>query len=96
MQNTVMIEDVSGQQLEPADYILSGIPFLWFDPETALRLVANTHAALTDGGSFGEAAMFSAQLSGPEERPMGMNDPSAAQNYRFALNVLRWLSEAPR
>jgi hypothetical protein len=42
---------------------------------------------------FGEAAMFSAQLSGPEERPMGMNHPSAAQNYRFALNVLRWLSD---
>ena len=45
---------------------------------------------------FGEAAMFSAQLSGPEERPMGMNHPSAAQNYRFALNVLRWLSEPVR
>jgi hypothetical protein len=45
---------------------------------------------------FGEAAMFSAQLSGPEERPMGMNHPSAAQNFRFALNVLRWLSEPVR
>ena len=28
------------RRLEPADYILSGIPFFWFDPETALRLVA--------------------------------------------------------
>jgi hypothetical protein len=45
---------------------------------------------------FGEAAMFSAQLAGPEERPMGMNHPSAGQNYRFALNVLRWLSEGLR
>lgn len=42
---------------------------------------------------FGEAAMFSAQLAGPERVPMGMNHPSAGQNYRFALNVLHWLSE---
>ncbi len=46
------------QQLEPADYILSGIPFFWFDPETALRLVADTHAALTNGGSFVTYQMF--------------------------------------
>ena len=46
------------QQLEPADYILSGIPFSWFDPKTALRLVANTHAALTSGGSFVTYQMF--------------------------------------
>ncbi|MEQ8330383.1 MAG: hypothetical protein RH859_07990 [Longimicrobiales bacterium] len=45
---------------------------------------------------FGEAAMFSAQLAGPEERPMGMNHPAAAQNYRFALNVMRWLSRGTR
>ncbi len=41
--------------------------------------------------AFGEAAMFSAQLAGEELVPMGMNDPAAAQNYRFALNVVRWL-----
>lgn len=35
--------------------------------------------------------MFSAQLAGEERIPMGMNRPEAAQNYRFALNVLRWL-----
>ena len=45
---------------------------------------------------FGEAAMFSAQLSGPGQRPMGMNHPSAAQNYRFALNVMRWLATEVR
>ena len=52
-------------------------------------------AVLAHGGgrvaAFGEAAMFSAQLAGPERVPMGMNRPEAAQNYRFALNVLRWL-----
>lgn len=44
---------------------------------------------------FGEAAMFSAQLAGPQQNPMGMNHPAAGQNHRFALNVLRWLGEAP-
>lgn len=42
---------------------------------------------------FGEAAMFSAQLAGAQQRPMGMNHPSAAHNYRFALNLLRWLTD---
>ncbi len=41
---------------------------------------------------FGEAAMFSAQVSGPERRPAGMNDPTAPQNAQFLLNVLHWLS----
>lgn len=41
---------------------------------------------------FGEAAMFSAQLSGPRGRPMGMNDPAAPQNAQFALNVIHWLA----
>lgn len=41
---------------------------------------------------FGEAAMFTAQLAGPERRPAGMNDPTAPQNAQFLLNVLHWLS----
>ena len=41
---------------------------------------------------FGEAAMFSAQVSGPDRNPMGMNDPIAAQNAQFLLNVMHWLS----
>ena len=41
---------------------------------------------------FGEAAMFSAQVTGPERRPMGMNAPGAEQNAQFVLNVLHWLS----
>jgi len=42
--------------------------------------------------AFGEAAMFSAQLGGVQRLPMGMNDPSAPQNYQFLLNVVHWLS----
>lgn len=42
--------------------------------------------------AFGEAAMFSAQLAGPNRAPMGMNHPQASENYRLVLNVLRWLT----
>jgi hypothetical protein len=42
---------------------------------------------------FGEAAMFSAQLAGPDKRPMGMNAPGAERNFQFTLNVLHWLTE---
>lgn len=41
---------------------------------------------------FGEAAMFTAQLGGPNRVPAGMNNPSAPQNAQFLLNVLHWLS----
>jgi hypothetical protein len=41
---------------------------------------------------FGEAAMFSAQVAGPQRRPAGMNDPTAPQNAQFLLNVMHWLS----
>ena len=41
----------------------------------------------------GEAAMFSAQRSGPKgEGTMGFNAPTAPQNAQFVLNVLHWLS----
>lgn len=39
---------------------------------------------------FGEAAMFSAQLS--EGQPMGMNAPMAEQNFQLVLNLMHWLS----
>jgi len=41
---------------------------------------------------FGEAAMFSAQVSGPSRRPMGMNAPRAGDNPQFLLNVIHWLA----
>lgn len=41
----------------------------------------------------GEAAMFSAQRTGPGgKEQMGFNAPSAPQNVQFVLNVLHWLS----
>ena len=41
---------------------------------------------------FGEAAMFTAQVAGPDRMPIGMNAPMAEQNYQFVLNVMHWLS----
>jgi hypothetical protein len=40
----------------------------------------------------GEAAMFTAQLAGPERRQVGMNQAEAAQNGHFLLNMFHWLS----
>ncbi len=41
--------------------------------------------------AFGEAAMFSAQLQGPERKPMGMNHHGAEQNPQLLLNIIHWL-----
>ena len=41
---------------------------------------------------LGEAAMVTAQVAGPNRRPMGMNAPVASQNQRFVLNLMHWLS----
>ena len=40
---------------------------------------------------FGEAAMFTAQESGPQRTPIGMNAPIARQNAQFVANLVRWL-----
>jgi hypothetical protein len=39
----------------------------------------------------GEAAMLSAQISGPDKHAMGMNVPGS-DNKQYALNLLHWLS----
>ncbi|MEO8587822.1 MAG: DUF4350 domain-containing protein [Flavobacteriales bacterium] len=43
--------------------------------------------------AFGEAALFSAQLSGPSHEPMGMNQRGAEQDPQFLLNIIHWLDE---
>ena len=44
---------------------------------------------------MGEAAMFSSQLAGPQQRVMGIGAPGAEQNKQFALNLMHWLSRRP-
>ncbi len=41
---------------------------------------------------FGEAAAFTAQISGASKRKVGMNSPNAPDNYQFVVNVVHWLS----
>ena len=53
----------------------------------AVRILGRGRVAV-----FGEAAMFSAQVSGPQRRPMGMNAMNAPKNAQFLLNVMHWLS----
>ena len=40
---------------------------------------------------FGEAAMFSAQLAGPQRMKMGMNNETAPENFQLLLNIIHWL-----
>lgn len=40
---------------------------------------------------FGEAAMFTAQLAGPQKIKMGMNNDVAPENYQLLLNIIHWL-----
>ncbi len=77
-----------------------------FNPEVAWRFTEGTPRVAVGGWAqgavmqygegraafFGEAAMFTAQLAGPDRTPMGMNRPEAVQNQRFLRNVMRWLS----
>jgi hypothetical protein len=83
----------------PANFVLLMPRIAWqFGPETpkiasggwlqgAVMRVESGRAAF-----FGEAAMFTAQVTGPERRPMGMNAPGAEQNAQFVLNVMHWLA----
>ncbi len=40
---------------------------------------------------FGEAAMFTAQLAGPQAIKVGMNSADAPRNYQLLLNIIHWL-----
>jgi len=39
----------------------------------------------------GEAAMFTAQLAGPQMYRAGMNSPEAKENHQLLLNIIHWL-----
>jgi hypothetical protein len=76
-----------------------------FLPDTAWVFTAETSRYNVEGWSqgaykkhrkgkvvmFGEAAMFTAQLAGPDKLKMGMNNEMAPQNYQLLLNIIHWL-----
>ena len=45
--------------------------------------------------AMGEAAMFTSQLQGPQQRVMGIGATGTEQNKQFALNLMHWLSRRP-
>ena len=80
--------------------------FVVLMPEKAWQFRADTPRLTADGwlqgavmpvksgraAFFGEAAMFTAQVAGPDRFPVGINAPMADQNYRLVLNLMHWLS----
>jgi len=68
-----------------------------FDDETTkLNVEGWSQGAYKEYGKgkivvFGEAAMFTAQLAGPEKRKVGMNNEVAPENYQLLLNIIHWL-----
>ncbi|MDJ0644878.1 MAG: hypothetical protein QNJ57_02740 [Flavobacteriaceae bacterium] len=40
---------------------------------------------------WGEAAMFTAQLAGPDKARFGMSKDGAQENYQLLLNIIHWL-----
>lgn len=83
----------------PAGYVSLMPEKAWEFSATTRRIAAEgrLQGAVQNVGKgraafFGEAAMFSAQLAGPDKQPMGMNAPGAEQNFQLVLNVLHWLT----
>lgn len=74
-------------------------------PDTAWQFHSNTtrlnvkgwsQGAFKESGKgrivfFGEAAMFTAQLAGPQKIRTGMNSEFAGENYKLLLNIIHWL-----
>jgi hypothetical protein len=93
-----------GEKLEPIFVFRKDVVSL--EPEVAWQFSDATKRVAVDGwyqgatrklgqgklAVFGEAAMFTAQVSGPNKTRVGMNSPDAPQNPQFVLNVAHWLS----
>jgi hypothetical protein len=67
-----------------------------FDSPTSVSAAGRAQAVALKFGKGrvvvqAEAAMLSAQISGSEKRPMGMNVPGN-DNRQYALNLMHWLS----
>ncbi len=85
----------------PQGYVSATPEIAWrFTPQTPKVPIAGwCQGAVAKVGKgrvavFGEAAMFSAQLAGPQKVPVGMNSENAKQNYQFSLNIMHWLTNA--
>jgi hypothetical protein len=67
-----------------------------YDSQTSVSAAGRSQALAMKVGKGrvvvqGEAAMLTAQISGPDKRTMGMNVPGN-DNKQYALNLMHWLS----
>ena len=101
-------EFVRAERQEAYTNGINAVPTFVIEGEWMLRLPAGDSSALiraegmllaavANAGKgrvalFGEAAMLTAQLWGPERKPGGMNSPEAKYNAQLVLNTLHWLS----
>ena len=78
------------------DILLPDTAWVFNDQTPRMSGIGLTNGAFMEYGKgrlmvMGEAAMFSAQLAGPQQRQAGMNMPAAKQNPQFLLNIIHWL-----
>jgi hypothetical protein len=76
--------------------LLSDTAWVFNDRTIYKPIVGSSQLAFMEYGKgrvvmSGEAAMFTAQLAGPQQVRVGMNSPYAANNFRLLLNIIRWL-----
>jgi hypothetical protein len=85
--------------------LVFGNRYINFLPDTAWVFTEHTQKLSAGGWSqgacmpygkgrivvFGEAAMFSAQLAGPQQVKIGMSYELAEENYQLLLNIIHWL-----
>lgn len=85
-----------------AEYFVLSPQVAWqFGEATTTRTSGEgkLQGALIEVGSgrvavFAEAAMFTAQVTGPQQNPMGLRARGAEENKQFALDVMNWLGRA--
>lgn len=98
-QGFMIPEEASPILLFGDDYINVIPDTAWvFDDNSSIRYSAKGYAqgAFEKYGNgkvvaFGEAAMFTAQLAGPNKVKVGMNSDFAPENYQLLLNIIHWL-----
>jgi hypothetical protein len=85
----------------PRGYVSKETKVAWeFDHDTTVVDVEGRlqGAVMTVGKGriavFGEGAMFTAQVAGPDKKRMGFNAPDAPGNKPFLLGLVRWLAGA--
>lgn len=96
----------SGEHVHPV--LRLGSAWRVYEPQVAWQFDEHTPTVAGDGllqgalieygagrvAVFGEAAMFTAQVAGPQRNPMGLRADGAEENKQFALDVVNWLARA--